>query len=38
LQPISVMMGSGKSYRREFRNLEKSFPEVGKLIKPAKKN
>ena len=38
LQPISVMMGSGKSYRHEFRNLEKSFPDVGDLIKPSKKN
>jgi predicted PurR-regulated permease PerM len=38
LQPISVMMGSGKSYRREFHKLEKSFPEVGKLINPSKKN
>ena len=36
LQPISVMMGSGKSYRREFHKLERSFPKVGKLIKPSK--
>jgi predicted PurR-regulated permease PerM len=38
LQPISVMMGSGKSYRREFKKLEKSFPEVSELINPSKKN
>ena len=38
LQPISVMMGSGKSYRREFRSLGESFPEVADLIKPSKKN
>ena len=38
LQPLSVMMGSGKSYRREFKKLEKSFPEVGDLIAPSKDN
>ena len=38
LQPISVMMGSGKSYRREFEKLEKSFPEVGELINPPQDN
>ena len=38
LQPISVMMGSGKSYRREFKKLEKSFPEVSELINPPKDN
>ena len=38
LQPISVMMGSGKSYRREFKKLEKSFPEVSDLINPSKDN
>jgi predicted PurR-regulated permease PerM len=38
LQPISVMMGSGKSYRREFHNIEKNFPDVGALIKPTKSN
>ncbi len=38
LQPISVMMGSGKSYRREFVKLKKSFPEVGNLINPSKEN
>jgi hypothetical protein len=32
------MMGSGKSYRREFKKLEKSFPEVGTLIDPPKDN
>jgi predicted PurR-regulated permease PerM len=38
LQPISVMMGSGKSYRREFIKLEKNFPDVGTLINPSKQN
>ena len=38
LQPISVMMGSGKSYRREFKKLEETFPEVSDLIKPSKEN
>ena len=38
LQPISVMMGSGKSYRREFHKLEKSFPDVADFINPSKKN
>jgi AI-2 transport protein TqsA len=38
LQPISVMMGSGKSYQREFKKLEKSFPEVSELINPSKDN
>jgi AI-2 transport protein TqsA len=38
LQPISVMMGSGKSYRREYDKLEKSFPEVRNLINPSDKN
>jgi len=38
LQPISVMMGSGKSYRREYKKLEKSFPQVGDLIAPSKDN
>ena len=38
LQPISVMMGSGKSYQREFKKLEKSFPEVSDLINPSKEN
>jgi len=38
LQPISVMMGSGKSYQREFKKLEKSFPDVGELINPSKDN
>lgn len=38
LQPISVMMGSGKSYRREFDKREIKFPDVGQLIKPSKKN
>ena len=38
LQPISVMMGSGKSYRHEFRQLEKSFPDAVDFIKPSKKN
>ncbi len=38
LQPVSVMMGSGKSYRREFKKLEKSFPEVGTLIDPPEDN
>ena len=38
LQPISVMMGSGKSYQREFKKLEKSFPEVSELIHPSKDN
>ena len=38
LQPISVMMGSGKGYRREFKKLEKSFPEVSNLIDPPKDN
>ena len=38
LHPISVMMGSGKSYRREYDKLEKNFPEVRNLINPSKKN
>jgi AI-2 transport protein TqsA len=38
LQPISVMMGSGKSYRHEYDKLKKSFPEVGNLINPREKN
>jgi predicted PurR-regulated permease PerM len=38
LQPLSVMMGSGKSYRREFKKLEESFPEVSELINPSKDN
>ena len=38
LHPISVMMGSGKSYRREIRKAEKNFPEVGGLINPSNKN
>ncbi len=38
LQPISVMMGSGKSYRREFHNVKKNFPDVGTLINPSKSN
>jgi AI-2 transport protein TqsA len=38
LHPISVMMGSGKSYRREYDTLETSFPEVRNLIKPSKKD
>ncbi len=37
LHPISVMMGSGKSYHREFKKLEKNFPEVGELINPQSK-
>jgi predicted PurR-regulated permease PerM len=38
LQPISVMMGSGKSYQREFKKLEKTFPEVSSLLDPPKDN
>jgi len=38
LQPISVMMGSGKSYQREFKKLEKTFPEVSNLMDPPKDN
>jgi predicted PurR-regulated permease PerM len=38
LQPISVMMGSGKSYRREFDKPEKGLPKVGDLINSSKKN
>jgi AI-2 transport protein TqsA len=38
LQPISVMMGSGKSYRREYDKLKKGFPEVHDLINPSNKN
>jgi AI-2 transport protein TqsA len=38
LQPISVMMGSGKSYRREYDKLEKNFPEVQNLINPSRKD
>ncbi len=38
LQPISVMMGSGKSYRHEFDKIEKKFPEVGSFINPSKGN
>jgi hypothetical protein len=34
LHPVSVMMGSGKSYRREFNKLQKSFPKVGSIINP----
>ena len=37
LQPISVMMGSGKSYRREFQKLGKAFPETGDLGNPSSK-
>jgi AI-2 transport protein TqsA len=37
LQPISVMMGSGKSYRREFLRLEKTLPEMGDLGNPSSK-
>ena len=37
LHPISVMMGSGKSYKREFDRIEKKFPEVGGLINPSSK-
>jgi predicted PurR-regulated permease PerM len=37
LQPISVMMGSGKSYRREFQKLEKAVPEMGDLGNPSQK-
>jgi hypothetical protein len=32
------MMGSGKSYQREFKKLEKSFPEVSDLIDPRRDN
>jgi len=38
LQPISVMMGSGKSYQREFKKLEKNFPEVRDRTDPPKEN
>lgn len=38
LQPVSVMMGSGKGYRKEFKKLEKTFPEVSELINPSKDN
>jgi predicted PurR-regulated permease PerM len=37
LQSISVMMGSGKSYRREFQKLEKALPEMGGLGNPSSK-
>jgi AI-2 transport protein TqsA len=37
LQPISVMMGSGKIYRREFQKLEKAVPEMGDRGNPSKK-
>ena len=37
LHPISVMMGSGKSYKRDFDRIEKKFPEVGGLINPSSK-
>jgi hypothetical protein len=37
LQPISVMMGSGKSYRREFQKLEKALPAMGDLGNPSSK-
>jgi hypothetical protein len=32
------MMGSGKSYQREFKKLEKTFPEVSSLLDPPKDN
>ena len=35
LNPISVMMGSGKSYKREFDRIDKQFPEVEGLINPS---
>lgn len=37
LQPISVMMGSGKSYKREFDRIGKKVPDVGGLINPSSK-
>ena len=37
LNPISVMMGSGKSYKREYDRVEKQFPDVGNLINPSSK-
>ena len=37
LHPISVMMGSGKSYRREFKKLEKALPEMGDIGNPSSK-
>ena len=37
LHPISVMMGSGKSYRREFQKLEKTVPEMADLGNPGPK-
>ena len=37
LHPISVMMGSGKSYRREFLKLEKALPEMGDPSNPSSK-
>ena len=37
LHPISVMMGSGKSYRREFQRLEKIVPEMADLGNPSPK-
>jgi len=37
LQPISVMMGSGKSYHREFKKSGKTFPGVGDVTNPAEK-
>jgi hypothetical protein len=37
LHPISVMMGSGKIYRREFLKLEKARPETANLNNPSSK-
>jgi predicted PurR-regulated permease PerM len=37
LHPVSVMMGSGKSYQREFKKLEKSYPTEGNFKNPSKK-
>jgi predicted PurR-regulated permease PerM len=37
LHPISVMMGSGKIYRREFLKLEKALPETANPNNPSSK-
>jgi hypothetical protein len=37
LQPISVMMGSGKSYRREFQKLDQALPATGDPANPSQK-
>ena len=37
LHPISVMMGSGKSYRREFEKIRKNFPEAESPMNPSNK-